>query len=126
MKIEIKKILALRYIFENDIIFFNFGTGLFSHFIVRDFKENKNMLRKFFSRIYDFYSYCMSFVEVLLIKILRRKLIIQYQGDDARQGDFCLKNYKITTATEVSKGYYNKVSDEGKRKAMNLVRIEKQ
>ena len=120
LKIEIKKILALRYIFENDIIFFNFGTGLFSHFIVRDFKENKNMQRKFFSRIYDFYSYSMSFIEVILIKILRRKLIIQYQGDDARQGDFCSKNYKISTATEVSQGYYNKVSDEGKRKSINF------
>ena len=92
--IELKKILAIRYIFKNDIIFFNFGTGLFSHFIVRDIKKNKNFREVIQSKVYDFYSYVMSYFEVFLIKLLRKKLLIQYQGDDARQGDYCLQNYE--------------------------------
>tara|TARA_Y100000994_G_scaffold235520_1_gene225266 strand:+ start:1555 stop:2757 length:1203 start_codon:yes stop_codon:yes gene_type:complete len=118
--IEIKKILALRYIFKNDIIFFNFGTGLFSHFIVRDMKKYKNFREVIQNKIYDYYSYIMSYFEVFLIKLLRKKLLIQYQGDDARQGDYCLKNYKINIATQVSKGYYNLESDQGKRKAIEF------
>ncbi len=120
LQVEIKKILALRYIFENDIIFFNFGTGLFSHFINRDLNKNKKFHKFILNKLYDFYSYLMSYIEVILIKLLKRKLLIQYQGDDARQGDFCQKNYKIHPAKEVSKGYYNKESDKGKRKAIKF------
>ena len=118
--IEIKKIFALKYIFQNDIIFFNFGTGLFSHFISRDMKKNKNFREFIQSKVYNFYSYIMSYFEVFLIKLLRKKLLIQYQGDDARQGDYCLQNYEINIATQVSKGYYNYESDKGKKKAIKF------
>ena len=118
--VEIKKILALRYIFKNDIIFFNFGTGLFSHFIDRDIQKHKNFIEIIKIKVYDFYSYVMSYFEVFLIKLLRKKLLIQYQGDDARQGDYCLKSYKINIASQVSSSYYNTKSDQGKRKAINF------
>ncbi len=116
---ELKKIMALKYIFYYDVIFFNFGSGLFSHVVIRD-KKIKSLYKKFAIFLYDTYSRLMSYLEVFLIKLFKKKLLIQFQGDDCRQGDYCLINYEISTATQVSNGYYNKKSDEAKRSSIKF------
>jgi hypothetical protein len=48
---------------------------------------------------------------------LRRKVIaVTYQGDDARQGDYCRRHFAISIANEVGSDYYSAESDEIKRK----------
>jgi glycosyltransferase involved in cell wall biosynthesis len=41
---------------------------------------------------------------------------VTYQGNDARQGDYCRKNFKISPANELQSDYYNPKIDELKRK----------
>ena len=62
----------------------------------------------------------MSRVELFLLKILKRKIFIQYQGDDARQGDFCKKNFSINIADNVDELYYSSSTDKMKRKQIEL------
>ena len=49
------------------------------------------------------------------------RIIIQYQGDDARQGDFCKRNFEITAANHVKDSYYNPESDAFKRQQIRLL-----
>ena len=64
---ELKKIMALKYIFYYDVIFFNFGSGLFSHVVIRD-KKIKSLYKKFAIFLYDTYSRLMSYLEVFFNK----------------------------------------------------------
>ena len=112
---ELKRILALRYIFRADIVFFNFGRGLFNPF--PNIYSN-NALFKILKTPYKYFSYVMAFLEVKLLKFFGKVIFIQYQGDDARQGDFCKKNFAITFAERVEPGYYSKKTDEAKRRSI--------
>lgn len=112
---ELKKILALRYIFRADIVFFNFGAGLFNPF---PNIYSKNILFKILKTPYKYYSYVMAFLEVKLLKFFGKVIFIQYQGDDARQGDFSKENFAITFAERVEPGYYSKKTDEAKRRSI--------
>src|SRR5262245_56179011 len=51
--------------------------------------------------------------------ILSRKIIaVTYQGDDARQGDYCRRNFAISIANEVGLEYYSAETDEQKRRSI--------
>ena len=116
---QLKKILALRYIFRTDIVFFNFGTGLFNPFPnIYSNKYSKNILLKILKTPYKYFSHVIAFLEVKLLKFFGKVIFIQYQGDDARQGDFSKENFAITFAERVEPGYYSKKHDEAKRRAI--------
>ena len=116
---ELKRVLALRYIFRADVVFFNFGNGFFSPFVAINDKKYLGY-KNIFIKLYSFYSRMMSKVELGLINLLKKPIFIQYQGDDARQGDYCRKHFEITFADRVEKGYYTSASDEAKRKSISL------
>lgn len=112
---ELKKLLALAYVFRYQVIFFNYGSTLFNpNPIVRD--GNKRWLKIVFRNVYLIYNKIMHQIELGLLKLMKRKLFIQYQGDDARQGDYCLSHFEITTATQVEKTYYTAETDAFKRR----------
>lgn len=49
-------------------------------------------------------------------------ILVQYQGSDARQGDYCLDNYDISIAHRVCcQDYFNENSDNFKRKQISLL-----
>jgi len=57
-------------------------------------------------------------VELIDLPILERAgkgIVVTYQGDDARQGDFCRQHFPITFAHAVEPGYYCRRSDRHKR-----------
>ena len=56
------------------------------------------------------------FADVALLKRVGKGIVVTYQGDDARQGDYCRANHEITFATEVGPDYYNARSDAHKRR----------
>lgn len=111
---ELKKLWALSYVFRYQVIFFNYGSTLFNP-IPATHDGNKRW-RKFFRRLYFAYNKAIQKIELALLRLLGRKLFIQYQGDDARQGDYCLSNFEITTATQVEKTYYTAEKDVFKRR----------
>ena len=62
----------------------------------------------------------MSKFELWLVKLSGIEVVIQYQGDDARQGEFLRKNYEINIANEVDEYYYSKKTDQMKKKQISL------
>lgn len=120
LMVEIKRLLALRYIFLFDIIFFNFGSTLFTEPPPFVRKYNNIFLRKLLL-VYRIYCRQMQKIELFLLKACRRKLFVQYQGNDARQGDYSLKNFSISIASQVGEDYYSPESDRLKRKQIELL-----
>lgn len=114
-KREWKKICAMRYMFMCDIAFFNFGSGLYDPFFTVK-TDPLSRLKEILLSVYITYNRFMGRLEVQLLKWMGKRLFIQYQGDDARQGDFSLENYRITIARQVGPDYYNSVTDEAKRR----------
>lgn len=118
--VEIKRLLALRYVFFYDVIFYNFGSTLFSP-VVSGPKDMNLFVKKILLCIYVPYSLLMQRVELLLLRLMRRIIFIQYQGDDARQGDYCAENFAITAVSQVGGTYYTPASDVLKRKQIALL-----
>ena len=116
---EFKRILALSYIFKADIVFYNYGSGMFKPFMGLNKKKYSAVGSALFY-IYSLYSGLMASLEVGLCRLFNKPIFIQYQGDDARQGDFCKAKFKITFANRVDEGYYNPASDNAKRKSINF------
>ena len=119
LKREVKKILALSYIFKTDIVFYNFGACLFPPYFTLDY-ERYPLWKRPLAYLYTLYIRFMSIVELGLIRLLRVKIFMQYQGDDARQGDFIRSNFEINIADEVDKYYYSKKTDQMKKRQINL------
>lgn len=115
---EIKKFLALRYVFFYDVIFFNFGSTLFRPPLSG---SRESLSRFILLSVYTAYTSFLQRVELFFLKILKKKILIQYQGDDARQGDYCKQNFSISIATQVDSGYYSPFSDVLKRKQISLL-----
>lgn len=116
---EIKKFFALRYVFKCDIVFFNFGSGLYQPFFGFPTNGFINKL-KFLLHPNFVIRLIMSRIEIMLLRLRGIPIFIQYQGDDARQGDITKKLYKIHFADRVNEGYYNKYSDTAKRKRIEF------
>jgi glycosyltransferase involved in cell wall biosynthesis len=55
-------------------------------------------------------------LDVPLLKRAGKAIFVTYQGDDARQGDYCRAHFDIHFAHEVGEGYYAPETDERKRR----------
>jgi len=91
---EIKKLICLRYVFLFDIVFFNFGSSLYTPFPRYRYEREKglNYVRLW---IYSYYRKYMQIIELKLIKYFKLKVYVQYQGTDARLKDYCKKNFRV-------------------------------
>jgi hypothetical protein len=116
---EVKKILALGYILRCNVAFLNFGTGLFTPYVPLN-PTGKSAVKKTAIRIYNAYNTVMAYLEILLLRVFNVRIFIQYQGDDARQGDYSKKHFQITMANRVDGIYYFDASDEAKRKRIRF------
>lgn len=107
-------------LFCYDLIHFNFGTTLFepipSHF------PSESWLKNILIYIYSKYTSIAQLVELSLLKFRKKPIFIHYQGDDARQGGYCLKHFKYNITSQVDESYYNAYSDKFKRK--QIVRMD--
>ena len=120
VRCEIKRIFALRYIYYSDVVFFNFGQTLFQQLPQIQY-ENKRLITRVLFSLYRQYASLMQKVELYLLKKNKKILLIQYQGDDARQGDYLLKHFPINTATQVESDYYSRESDALKREQIQRI-----
>lgn len=111
---EVQKIFSLIYILRCDIVFFNYGRGLFVPYVALNFHKHRG-IKKILLLIYAFYSKIMAHLEVSALSLLKKPIFIQYQGDDARQGDYCKKNFEVTTANNVDEHYYSMSGDIARR-----------
>jgi hypothetical protein len=101
--------LIFRAIKEFDVIHYNSGTSILPWDVPFRLYGN-NFLIKYALKIYV--KICRTFEQ----RVLRKKIIaVTYQGDDARQGDFCIKNFPICIANNVDSDYYPADLDIRKR-----------
>jgi hypothetical protein len=92
---EFKRFLSLRYVLLYRIVFFNFGSLLYTPF--PSYRYNKEKGIKFmFLFLYSKYRYLMYKIEISLLQLLKVKVFVQYQGSDARQMDYCRSNFQVT------------------------------
>lgn len=115
MRLEIARWKLLWRALSFDVIHYNFGQSIMPSAIhYRDGRLSGYPLivRLFFHA----YSHVLELLDVRLLKWVGKAIVVTYQGDDARQGDFCRQHFPITFATEVGEGYYDPVADEMKRR----------
>jgi hypothetical protein len=83
-----------------DVIHYNSGTSILPWDVPPRVYGN-NLFIKFILRMYV--KLCRKFEQELLQK---KVIAVTYQGDDARQSDYCIKNFPISIANEVGSDYY--------------------
>lgn len=107
--------IALSY----DIIHYNFGQTIMPSKLSLTGAQARQL--SFVSKIfYKLYVSCFEFLDVRILKSLGKKLIVTFQGDDARQGDYCREHFAITFARNVGSDYYNPESDKIKRERIKF------
>ena len=94
-----------------DVVHFNFGTCIFPWEWV-----DITTRRGWAARVFGWYAKLLGRWDIRLLKLLGRKIFVTYQGDDARQGEYCRKHFAINFATEVDAEYYNERREAAKRR----------
>lgn len=111
----------LTALFHYDIFHFNFGRSLFGPVFVRSAdKSFSTRLHFCIGKIILKAFEAIHYLELSLYHFFKKPIFMTYQGDDARQGDYCLDNFSITAATQVEPGYYDTFTDDQKRKSISL------
>jgi glycosyltransferase involved in cell wall biosynthesis len=97
-----------------DIIHFNFGMTFMPWYYPEE-KYIGRRLPRFVYEALDAYKRLEDMCDLPLLKKAGKGIVVTYQGDDARQGDFCRTHFEVSPAEEVDAGYYTRASDEDKR-----------
>lgn len=117
---ELKRIKAIYCELKHfDLIHFNFGTTLATPFAYPRLSELSRGVKMFLMKQFGaFYTNVLQLIELYLLKLMDKPIFVTYQGDDARQGDYCLEHFEISIATQVDSNYYNTKSDNFKRRSI--------
>lgn len=115
LKLELARWKLLYKAFFFDVIHYNFGQSIMPMGI--HFKDKIIASYPLFIRIFIHgYTHFVEMLDVRLLKFLNKKIVVTYQGDDIRRGDYCRNNFDITFATYVSDNYYTISSDLTKKR----------
>ncbi len=96
-------------------IHFNFGTTMTSPSIPPP-KSDVGIVLYLLRRLHSMYSECLQFLELWLVRILKRRVSVTFQGDDVRQGDVSRAIFEESIALHTDFSYYNPRSDRIKRR----------
>jgi len=94
-----------------DVIHYNFGQTIIPYITLR--KETGGLFIWLLAKVF------FPFFRMIDLPILHsagKGILVTFQGDDARQGDYCLRNFRISTAHFIEPDYYTAKSDAAKRK----------
>lgn len=99
-----------------DIVHYNAGTTIASAYAIEYTAADgiRGVLRQFYAA----YLRVLQRLEWAYVQWLGKIVFVTFQGDDARQGDYCCSYYAITFANRVEPGYYSRASDAFKRKSI--------
>ncbi len=99
-----------------DIVHYNAGTTIASAYAI-EFNAVDGV-RGVIRQIYAAYLRVLQLLECAYVQWLGKTVFVTFQGDDARQGDYCRSHYPITFANRVEPGYYSRASDAFKRQSI--------
>lgn len=112
--------LMWRIIREFDVVHYNFGSPVLPYYSPPQRANYRGAKYPgIFYQVYGTYKRMVEALDLPLLKRAGKGIMITYQGDDARQGDFCRSAFQISPATEVDPDYYTKESDDLKRQAIS-------
>lgn len=104
---------AARALRRYDVIHYNFGSAIMAGRVDERGGFMEHTARKLYNLLYGRH---VELRDVAQAHKLGKVIAVTYQGDDARQGDFCRAHYPIHFAHELeSGGYYSEFSDQVKR-----------
>jgi hypothetical protein len=96
--------LLRRALRDYDIVHFNFGQTLMPHYVPSRGRPALQHPRWWYW-VYGPYAWLLEMRDLRLLKRAGKGIVVTYQGDDARQGDFCRAHFEISPAPEVEPGY---------------------
>lgn len=111
IRFEVARWRLLRRAFAYDVIHYNFGQTIMPTCMLP--KWDKLWLPRL---LMSAYSCLIDSLDLRILRRMKKGIVVTYQGDDARQGDYCKNNFAITFANEVGPEYYNPKSDTFKRR----------
>lgn len=97
------------------VIHFNFGTTMAMPSLPISVSTVSWKL-KLAREVHYLLSEFLQILEVRLLSLLKRRIVITFQGDDARQGDKSLEIFDESIALNVESNYYNFRTDQIKRR----------
>lgn len=106
--------LLWRALRDYDVIHFNFGMPLLPKRV--DLPSDSSQVTGVLRTAYNAYSRLVEFRDLPLLKRFGKAIFVTYQGDDARQADYCRAHFRINATDEVGPDYYRPGSDERKRR----------
>lgn len=119
---EAKRVgLLARALRDFDVVHFNFGRTLLPMRYSLYGGSRDRFRNPLAFRAADAYLRLVQMRDLPLLKAAGKALFVTYQGDDARQGDFCRANFPISHVDEVEPGYYSPEGDAAKRQAIATI-----
>jgi glycosyltransferase involved in cell wall biosynthesis len=117
--LEIKRwALLWRALRDFDIVHFNFGQTILPSLLAGEGSVGRRYavcLR----RLYHLYASLLNMTDLNLLQRAGKGIVVTFQGNDARQGDYSLENFKISIAQNVAQTYYTAQSDALKRRIIS-------
>jgi glycosyltransferase involved in cell wall biosynthesis len=104
--------LLKRALRDCDVIHFNFGQSTMPQRVAADLPA-RSRARGWLRRAYNLYSGALELKDLGWLKRAGKRIVVTYQGDDARQSDYLRSHFDIHPADEA--GYYSPGSDRLKR-----------
>ena len=98
-----------------EVIHFNFGTTMAMPSLPLS-QSGTSLSLRFVRELHFLLTEFLQILEVRLLILLRRRVVITFQGDDARQGDISRQIFEESIALHVQSDYYNSRTDRIKRR----------
>jgi glycosyltransferase involved in cell wall biosynthesis len=113
---EMKRISSVfRAALGYEVIHFNFGTTMAMPSLPLS-QSGASLSLRLVRELHFLLSELLQILEVRLLILLRRRVVITFQGDDARQGDISREIFDESIALHVQSDYYNSRTDRIKRR----------
>lgn len=109
-----------RAILDFDVIHFNFGRSILFEKDTPTSSANSRMGLALRENLRAKYFGWINLKDLPLLKRLGKGIVVTYQGDDARQQDFCLDHFETTHAREASPGHFTPATDASKRAQISV------
>jgi glycosyltransferase involved in cell wall biosynthesis len=112
--------LLCRALREFDVVHFNFGETLMPQRVPPTAARGPGS--SLLIRLHNLlYANPLDLRDLPLLKRAGKGIVMTYQGDDARQGDYCAKHFSVHASAEVEPGYYSAEGDRRKRRRIAKV-----
>jgi hypothetical protein len=112
---ELKRFALLRRAVRDfDVVHFNFGRTIMP--LAPELPASSRM-----RRVYERYARLVEFRDLPLLKRAGKRVVVTYQGDDARQGDYSLSHFDLSIAHEAGAGYYTPQGDAARRRRIKAM-----